>query len=175
MAAVIDLRCGEAPYPCRVMAAADGYRVELGDDVVIELTLASIEDGWVRFESGGVLQGAAFAFDGHVLHLDLAGVSHEFFEFTPALAAAKERDSDGRLTAPMAGRIVAVRAGVGDDVVKGQILVILEAMKMEHEIKAPGDGVLESVLVAEGDQVEPKQMLAMVTPPEAPAGRPVGS
>ncbi len=165
MAVAIDLRSGNMQYPCRVMAAADGYRVELGDEVV-ELTLSSIQDAWIRFESGGILQGAAFAFDGDDLHLDLAGVSHGFFEFTPALASAKGRDGNGRLTAPMAGRIVAVRARVGDDVVKGQILVILEAMKMEHEIKAPGDGVLGSVLVATGDQVEPKQILAMVIPPE---------
>ena len=165
MAVAIDLRSGNMQYPCRVMAAADGYRVELGDEVV-ELTLSSIQDAWIRFESGGILQGAAFAFDGDDLHLDLAGVSHGFFESTPALASAKGRDGNGRLTAPMAGRIVAVRARVGDDVVKGQILVILEAMKMEHEIKAPGDGVLGSVLVATGDQVEPKQILAMVIPPE---------
>ena len=165
MAVAIDLRSGNMQYPCRVMAVADGYRVELGDEVV-ELTLSSIQDAWIRFESGGILQGAAFAFDGDDLHLDLAGVSHGFFEFTPALASAKGRDGNGRLTAPMAGRIVAVRARVGDDVVKGQILVILEAMKMEHEIKAPGDGVLGSVLVATGDQVEPKQILAMVIPPE---------
>lgn len=165
MAVAIDLRSGNMQYPCRVMAAADGYRVELGDEVV-ELSLSSIQDAWIRFESGGILQGAAFAFDGDDLHLDLAGVSHGFFEFTPALASAKGRDGNGRLTAPMAGRIVAVRARVGDDVVKGQILVILEAMKMEHEIKAPGDGVLGSVLVATGDQVEPKQILAMVIPPE---------
>lgn len=165
MAVAIDLRSGNMQYPCRVMAAADGYRVELGDEVV-ELSLSSIQDAWIRFESGGILQGAAFAFDGDDLHLDLAGVSHGFIEFTPALASAKGRDGNGRLTAPMAGRIVAVRARVGDDVVKGQILVILEAMKMEHEIKAPGDGVLGSVLVATGDQVEPKQILAMVIPPE---------
>ena len=165
MAVAIDLRSGNMQYPCRVMAAADGYRVELGDEVV-ELTLSSIQDAWIRFKSGGILQGAAFVFDGDDLHLDLDGVSHGFFEFKPALASAKGRDGNGRLTAPMAGRIVAVRARVGDDVIKGQILVILEAMKMEHEIKAPGDGVLGSVLVATGDQVEPKQILAMVIPPE---------
>ena len=165
MAVAIDLRSGNMQYPCRVMAVADGYRVELGDEVV-ELTLSSILDAWIRFESGGILQGAAFAFDGDDLHLDLAGVSHGFFEFTPALASPRGRDGNGRLTAPMAGRIVAVCARVGDDVVKGQILVILEAMKMEHEIKAPGDGMLGSVLVATGDQVEPEQILAMVIPPE---------
>jgi biotin carboxyl carrier protein len=48
-------------------------------------------------------------------------------------------------------------------VVKGQTLVILEAMKMEHEIKAPADGVVTEIGVKMGDQVKPRQMLAMVT------------
>ena len=52
---------------------------------------------------------------------------------------------------------------------KGQILVILEAMKMEHEIKAPADGMVEEVGVAEGDQVEARQMLATVAAPAVEA------
>ena len=116
-----------------------------------------------------MLQWASFAFEGNDLHLDLAGISNRFFEFTAELAAAKEKEGDGRLIAPMAGRIVAVRAGLGEAVVKGQILVILEAMKMEHEIKAPADGVVKEIGVAEGDQVDPRQMLAVVAAADAAA------
>ena len=164
MAVAIDLRHGEAQCSARVLAVNDGYQVTLADGEMVLLSLSPAADGYVRFECGGVVRSAGFAFSGHELYLDVDGVSHDFFEFTPALAAARERDSDGRLVAPMAGRIVAVRAGAGDQVTKGQILVILEAMKMEHEIKAPYDGIVESISMAEGDQVEPKQMLAMVTP-----------
>jgi propionyl-CoA carboxylase alpha chain len=54
----------------------------------------------------------------------------------------------------MPGAIVRVRVGVGDPVVAGQPLLALEAMKMEHQVLAPTDGIVAEVLVAPGDQVE---------------------
>ncbi|NQV60976.1 MAG: biotin/lipoyl-binding protein, partial [Alphaproteobacteria bacterium] len=165
----IDLRFGEEQCLCRVAPIDAGYQVSMGEDESIELELLDVAAGRARFRCAGVLQWASFAFEGNDLHLDLAGFSNRFFEFTAELAAAKEKEGDGRLIAPMAGRIVAVRAGLGEAVVKGQILVILEAMKMEHEIKAPADGVVEEIGVAEGDQVDPRQMLAVVAAVDAAA------
>ena len=159
----IDLRFGEEQCLCHLALTADGYNVTLAEDEVVELQLLSMADGRVRFSSSGVVDSAAYAFAGDDLHLDLAGAANHFFEFTPELAAAKGREADGRLIAPMAGRIVAVRAKAGEAVGKGQVLVILEAMKMEHEIKAPADGTVEEIGVAEGEQVEARQMLATVT------------
>jgi 3-methylcrotonyl-CoA carboxylase alpha subunit len=57
------------------------------------------------------------------------------------------------LTAPMPGKIVAVVVKNGQEVKKGEALLIMEAMKMEHTISAPHDGVVEDVLYAVGDQV----------------------
>ena len=62
----------------------------------------------------------------------------------------------------MSGRIVAVHAEAGASVAKGQPIVILEAMKIEHEIKALGDGRLAELLVRPGDQVAARQLLARV-------------
>lgn len=59
----------------------------------------------------------------------------------------------GGLTAPMPGRIVSLAAAVGQPVTRGQALVVLEAMKMEHTLHAPGDGMVKAYLVAEGDLV----------------------
>jgi geranyl-CoA carboxylase alpha subunit len=160
--AAIDLRFGEDQCLCRVAPTDTAYQVALGEDETVELELLDVTTGRVRFRCAEVTQWANFTFAGDDLHLDLAGASNRFFEFTPALAAAKEKEGDGRLIAPMAGRIVAVRAGLGEVVAKGQILVILEAMKMEHEIKAPADGVVEEIGVGEGDQVTARQTLAVV-------------
>ncbi len=159
----IDLRFAEQQTACRILASPNGFRVILPDEVAIELALLEAADGQVRFECHGVVRSADYAFHGDDLYLDLAGNSHQFLEFTPEMAAARERDGDGRLAAPMAGRIVAIKVGAGDEVAKGQVLLVLEAMKMEHEIKAPGDGIVEQIAVAEGDQVEPKQLLAAVS------------
>ena len=63
------------------------------------------------------------------------------------------------LRAPMNGRIVAVHAKAGDVVHKGQRLVVLEAMKMQHEITAECDGRIETLAVQVGDQVATRQVL----------------
>jgi 3-methylcrotonyl-CoA carboxylase alpha subunit len=61
--------------------------------------------------------------------------------------------AEGRLTAPMPGKVVGFLAQVGDRVQRGQALAVMEAMKMEHTINAPHDGVVEELLYAPGDQV----------------------
>ena len=59
----------------------------------------------------------------------------------------------GRLTAPMPGKVVSFSVKTGDKVIKGQALAVMEAMKMEHTIAAPADGVVQELLYAPGDQV----------------------
>lgn len=72
----------------------------------------------------------------------------------------------GQITAPMHGSLVELRASVGDVVTKGQPVAVLEAMKMQHVLQAGQDGVLTTVHVAVGEQVEAGQTLAVITPIE---------
>jgi acetyl-CoA carboxylase biotin carboxylase subunit len=71
--------------------------------------------------------------------------------------------SDGALRAPMPGKIVATPAKAGDTVTRGQPIVVLEAMKMEHALVAPFDGVVGEIAVSVGDQVAADTVLATVT------------
>ncbi|RZS32812.1 acetyl-CoA/propionyl-CoA carboxylase biotin carboxyl carrier protein [Herbihabitans rhizosphaerae] len=75
-------------------------------------------------------------------------------------------DSGGPVTSPMPGTVLAVSAKVGDTVTAGTALLVVEAMKMEHTITAPVDGVLTELNVQAGQQVSLNQPLAVVTPPE---------
>jgi acetyl/propionyl-CoA carboxylase alpha subunit len=75
--------------------------------------------------------------------------------------------SDGSLRAPMPGKIVAAPAAVGAFVTKGQAIVVLEAMKMEHALVAPFDGKVAEVKVTVGDQVSADSVLAVVEPAQA--------
>ena len=68
--------------------------------------------------------------------------------------AAHERSGSERVTAPMPGTIINVRVADGDEVDAGQVLVVLEAMKMENTVPAPAAGRVERVLVSEGQQVQ---------------------
>lgn len=64
------------------------------------------------------------------------------------------RKNQGVLKSPMPGKIMALRKSVGDTVTAGEAVVILEAMKMENELKAPSGGVIKAILVKEGQSVE---------------------
>jgi len=71
-----------------------------------------------------------------------------------ALAHAGEAQAEGgRLTAPMPGKVVSFAVKAGDTVSRGQVLAVMEAMKMEHTIAAPAEGVVAELLYAPGDQV----------------------
>jgi 3-methylcrotonyl-CoA carboxylase alpha subunit len=84
------------------------------------------------------------------------------FRRRKASAGAAGSASDGGLRAPMPGKIVAAPARAGDAVTKGQPIVVLEAMKMEHALTAPFDGVVAEFNVAVGDQVTDAAVLAVV-------------
>ena len=71
----------------------------------------------------------------------------------------------GRLTAPMPGKLVSFAVKVGDSVKRGQTLAVMDAMKMEHTIVAPADGVVAELLYADADQVsEGAELLRLHTP-----------
>jgi len=74
-------------------------------------------------------------------------------EIDPIAHAGEGAAEAGRLTAPMPGKMVSFLAKPGDKVSKGQALAVMEAMKMEHTINAPRDGVVAELLFAVGDQV----------------------
>ncbi len=83
---------------------------------------------------------------------------------TPAAApaAAPTAGAGEKVNSPMPGTILEVKASVGDSVTKGQVLMILEAMKMENDIVAPCDGKVTSVLVKKGDKVNSDDALATI-------------
>ena len=80
----------------------------------------------------------------------------------PAAPAPAASGAGESITSPMPGNILAVNVAVGDMVKKGQVLMILEAMKMENEIMAPHDGKVTAVAVAKGAAVESGALLCTI-------------
>jgi biotin carboxyl carrier protein len=78
----------------------------------------------------------------------------------PSRAAARRV----AIEAPMPGLVVAVKVAPGDEVLEGQSLVTLEAMKMENELRAPQEGTVESVRVGVGEVVQQRQILITLRP-----------
>jgi len=89
-----------------------------------------------------------------------AGEAYAFSGTPPPSVAGDGPAGDGVVIAPMPGKVVAVAVKAGDTVTRGQTLVTLEAMKMEHALAAAFDGVVESLSVTAGDQVSEGAVLA---------------
>jgi len=158
----LELRVGDVDQAISVEPVGAGYRVAGIDEQPIELAILGREGPRLRILLGGVRRTVAALFEGETLHLDDGQWAGTLSEAPPRHVRQAAAGGDGRLLAPMSGRIVAVHGVAGDSVAKGQPIVILEAMKIEHEIKAAGDGLLAELLVRPGDQVAARQLLARV-------------
>jgi geranyl-CoA carboxylase alpha subunit len=145
--------------------AKDRYLIALGKDMV-EVSIESRQAGAVRFTAQGIQQTARFALHDGMLHLDVNGLVAAVRETTHEAGAAERREGSARLLAPMNGAIIGVLAKPGDRVAKGQRIVVLEAMKMQHEISAERDGTIARILVKPGDQVTTRQLLVELMPEE---------
>ena len=139
---------------------ADGWIIRRGEQTAQVKLVSSNDHDFVLAVDDQTVTGTVVR-DGeqfHVFHQD----KHTPLHYLDALAHAGESEAEGgRLTAPMPGKIVAVLVSKAQEVNKGDALLIMEAMKMEHTISAPHDGVIDEVLYAVGDQVsEGAQLLA---------------
>ncbi|WP_019143047.1 biotin carboxylase N-terminal domain-containing protein [Noviherbaspirillum massiliense] len=104
---------------------------------------------------------------GTTLHFALDGNEHAVIDLTYAPAAGDRRGAgSGQVVAPMNGQVVALHVEQGAQVKAGQVLLVIEAMKMEHGVLAEIDGQVGSLLVGVGDQVAPGRLLAEISPPQ---------
>ncbi|MFN4311724.1 MAG: acetyl/propionyl/methylcrotonyl-CoA carboxylase subunit alpha [Ferrovibrio sp.] len=160
LASPVLLQYGEAKTK-RVVAplGRDRYRIDGQEIAVLR------RDGCrLRLQVGGQECDAAFAFAGDTLNLALGVQDFACRDITYQPPAEAEGAAERELRAPMNGKIVAVLAAEGEAVKKGQRLVIMEAMKMQHEMVARVDAVVEKLPVKVGDQVSTRQLLAALNP-----------
>ena len=133
------------------------------------VALMSAEPGRVVLRDGGVETVFAVARYHDQVYVDspLGAVALQALPRYPEPASVAEQ---GSLLAPMPGSVVRLGAGPGDVVTAGQPVVWLEAMKMEHTVAAPADGVLTALNVTVGQQVEMGAVLARVENPDEGEG-----
>jgi propionyl-CoA carboxylase alpha chain len=129
-----------------------------GDD---SAELITVTPDRVEFDRQGLVHEFDVARYGNVRHVDSPTVPSRLVEI-PRFPDASSDEETGSLHSPMPGKIVRVDAMVDDIVKEGQILVVLEAMKMEHSIRAPHAGRVVRVDCAPGDQVEADAILIVV-------------
>jgi acetyl/propionyl-CoA carboxylase alpha subunit len=137
----------------------------LAGDEPVQL-VSSAPDEVVLADAHGVACRFAVKRYGRDVYVDSArGPVH--LDAVPRFPEPGSSVAKGSLVAPMPGNVIRLGAQVGDSVTAGQPLIWLEAMKMEHTITAPNDGVLSSLNVTTGQQVEVGAVLAIVEAPES--------
>ncbi|WP_431898777.1 biotin carboxylase N-terminal domain-containing protein [Nonomuraea sp. bgisy101] len=132
------------------------------DPVPDEVTVVSATPYQVVVEVGGMRRAFAVAHHGARVYVGDT-------RLTPLsrLPEPAEHHAPGSLLAPMPGSVLRVEVEQGEAVAKGQVVLVLEAMKMEHQIAAPADGVVSAVMVEKGSQVEAEAVLAIIEEGEA--------
>ncbi len=142
---------------------AGRYEVTLGGETR-DISFGTMGEDALPYVCGEVQGKARFARDGERLWLDAAGATHVFEDATLRPPRAAAGGGDGRVLAPMDGKILAVKAAPGEAVKRGQTLLVLEAMKMEMQVVADVDGTIAEVGASVGAQVRARQVLMVVTP-----------
>ena len=131
--------------------------------VTVDCVLTPLQGGATRVEVGG--QTFIVDIEGKVLHVDQMPVEFQVRDVKtlggPG-AGGKGGAGEFKLKPPMPGKIVGIKVNEGDAVKKGQILVVLEAMKMQNELPAPRDGTVKTINVKVGQTVEGKDVLVVL-------------
>ena len=144
---------GEERRVLQVRYAADGWRVAFEGGAELALRATREADGMLALEvDGHRLHAQSFVHAG-TLHVRVDGRQAAVVFIDPREPSGGDEAAEGGLRSPMPGRVVVLHVRAGDRVKRGAALLALEAMKMEHVITAPADGVVEAVHVTEGAQV----------------------
>jgi biotin carboxyl carrier protein len=161
------------------------YEVEVrGDKVLVDGHEYPVkvreETGYAAVNAGGVayrvhLPGAAERQSGMTVEVDHRPFTFEYEGRLGGGPAPREARSPaatggsaprtavkGAVTAQIAGRVLSIKVTAGQSVARGDVLLLLEAMKMENEIKAPADGVVKEIAVAEGTRVAEGETLVII-------------
>ena len=142
---------GEASYATRIQFLGDGLKISLNGKTHA-LSGERLPDGRLQVELDGRVFKARAVRDGRDWHVFCDGDDRRL-SLKPELTGVDEDTRAGSLAAPMPGKVIKVMTSAGAKVTKGQPLLILEAMKMEHTITAPADGVVKEIHYAAGEQV----------------------
>ncbi len=143
----------------RITRRPDGqYEADIDGRTVLFSASPIAQNGWllVKDDARAV---ATVVGDAGARHVHVRGQHYALGVAERGGRARRRGGGGGDLTAQMPAQILEVRVNVGDRVQAGQVLVVMEAMKMELRVTAPSDGVVKQVLVQKGQVVERGQRL----------------
>ncbi|MEM6415434.1 MAG: biotin carboxylase N-terminal domain-containing protein [Pseudomonadota bacterium] len=164
---------GNAGFPMRLLVDGEIQTAAISlnrnkqtatiDDDTAEILIVDYDGELLRYKESDITTSATVVREGDIVYLQADGrsISIEDVTFAPAEAGGGAGDS---VRAPMAGLVTSIAVDVDAKVKKGETLATIEAMKMEHRLTAPRDGVVASIATAVGDQVAIRAVLIELQP-----------
>ncbi len=161
---IFDATVGDRTVRVEVRGGDGRYTVVLdGSPIEVDVVTAGPPFASLLVDGESHEVGVERRPEGYVVHFPGDAVNVDLAEAARGASPAVPRaHGPARLTAPMPGRVVRVLEAPGADVAAGQGLVVIEAMKMENELKSPRAGRVQEVAVREGQAVEAGALLAVV-------------
>jgi acetyl-CoA carboxylase biotin carboxylase subunit len=138
------------------------YSARVFDSTVTAQVLSSTSDGDIRIEIDGLQRTFKITDAGDALYVH-SSLGSRAIKLAPRHPAPHAASQQASANSPMPGKVLKILVEKGQKVAAGDPLIILEAMKMEHTMRAAFDGVVESILVRDGEVVGPGQLLAQIT------------
>jgi len=161
---IYEVTHGDNVRQIEVQASGDGFEVRIdgGESVYVDVrepapNVFSVLCNELSYEVGLCKEEGGWA-------VDIYGTTHSIQAVDPRRKALRLAggSSQGLLKTSMPGRVVRLLVDVGSNVEKGDPIIVVEAMKMENEMKAPTQGVVKEIFVAEGEAVEAGSSLVLV-------------
>jgi 3-methylcrotonyl-CoA carboxylase alpha subunit len=159
----VELKAASSSRRAHVHFRRESYDVVI-DGRVLKVSQVAHDGNMVFASVDGARHRATANFNGCKLTLFANGDTWHFELDDPRNRAEAQNMSSGRIVAPMPGSVVAVLVKQGQRVERNQPLVVIEAMKMEHTLRAPGAGRVVKLSVAQGGQVNDGAELAILEP-----------
>ncbi len=150
-------------YTIRLDKHADGsFLATIGEDRY-QFNAIQLATGTWLIDHDGKRQTVHTSRDKDMRYVQVDGVQYQLEKSSGRRRTSGSSGATGDLKSEMPGQVIDVRVTEGDTVETGQVLVVLEAMKMEIRVTAPYDGTVAKLMVAKGDVVDRGQLLAEVT------------
>ncbi|MEM7538191.1 MAG: acetyl-CoA carboxylase biotin carboxylase subunit [Chloroflexota bacterium] len=146
--------------------SSSSYKIQSGSETT-QICIVSQTQNTLRFDQDGLQDTVVYAFNPATESSPTLWLhsGQETVALTDVLLAPPETvhvASGGNIIAPMPGSIMRIDVTEGENVSKGQSLLLIEAMKMEHTIAAPFDGKVEQILVEMGQQMKPRELMVVL-------------
>lgn len=154
----LEFSDGTETWPVAVARDGAQWRFQIDNDSILGMA-TPLPDGQMRVSLNGGWDGVLANIDHHVVTLRWQGVTWRLSLLDRLEAADEQEDAADRLVAPIPGQVTQVAVAAGDCVERGQVLVVLEAMKTVFRLTAPADKVISEVSCAAGEMVQEGQVL----------------